>query len=111
MAAQWLAGSFFFSRHGPGQSNAEFLFPTIAFGLALAIPDIGKIINEIIANDPSILTKALEIQLQKLILEPLQQLEVSEQSKQPIVIIIDGLDKCEGEEVQSNVLQLLGSVF
>ena len=110
-AAQWLAGSFFFSRYAPasGRSNAEFLFPTIAFGLSVAIPEVGKIIDAVVASNPSIPTKALEIQLQKLILEPLQQ--ISEESKQPIVIIIDGLDECEGEDVQSNVLRLLGSVF
>ena len=108
-AAQWLAGSFFFSRHAPGRSNAEFLFPTIAFELSLVIPDVGKIINEVVANDPSIPTKEPEIQLQKLILEPLQQ--VSEQAMHPVVIIIDGLDECEGEDMQSNVLRLLGSVF
>ena len=108
-AAQWLAGSFFFSRLAPRRSNAEFLFPTISYGLTLAFPDVGKIIDSVVVNDPSIATKALEIQLQKLILEPLQQ--VSDKSKQPIVIIIDGLDECEGENVQSNVLRLLGSVF
>ena len=109
VAAQWLAGSFFFSRLAPGRNNAEFLFPTISYGLCLAIPEVGKIIDEVVANDPSIPTKALEIQLQKLILEPLQQ--VSEESMEPIVIIIDGLDECKDEEVQSNVLRLLGSVF
>ena len=110
-AAQWLAGSFFFSRYASasGRSKAEFLFPTIAFELSLAIPEVGKIIDAVVANDPSIPTKALQIQLQKLILEPLQQ--ISEESKQPIVIIIDGLDECEGEDVQSNVLRLLGSIF
>ena len=109
VAAQWLAGSFFFSRYVPERSKAEFLFPTMSFALSYAIPDVGKIIDALIAHDPSIPTKALEIQLQKLILEPLQQ--VSEQSKEPIVFIIDGLDECEGEDVQSNVLRLLGSVF
>ena len=108
-AIQWLAGSFFFSRHALGRSKAEYLFPTISFGLSYAIPEVGKIINAAVANDLSIPTKALEIQLQKLILEPLQQ--VSEESKQPIVIIIDGLDECEGEDMQSNLLRLLGSVF
>ena len=110
-AARCLAGSFFFSRYAPasGRNKAEFLFPTIAFGLSLAIPEVGKIIDAVVANNPSIPTKSLEIQLQKLILEPLQQ--VSQKSKQPIVIIIDGLDECEGEDVQSNVLRLLGSVF
>ena len=108
VAAQWLAGSFFFSRYAPGRSNAEFLCPTISFALSYAIPDVGKIIDMVVANDPSIPTKALEIQLQKLILEPLQQVSESEQ---PIVIIIDGLDECDGENVQSNILRLLGSVF
>jgi len=108
-AAQWLAGSFFFSRHAPGRSNAEFLFPTIAFELSLAIPDVGKIIDEVVANDPSTPTKDPEIQLQKLILGPLRQ--VSEQPKHPVVIIIDGLDECEGEDVQSNVLRLLDGIF
>jgi len=101
-AAQWLAGSFFFSRNAPRRSNAELLFSTIAFELSLAIPGVGKIIDEVVANDPSIPTKEPEIRLQKLILEPLQQ--VSEKSNHPIVIIIDGLDECEGEDVQSNIL-------
>ena len=69
----------FFSRYAHGRSNAEFLFPTISFGLSYAIPDVGRITNAVVAHDPSIPTKALEIQLQKLILEPLQQ--VKEESK------------------------------
>ena len=62
-AAQWLAGSFFFSRQVSGRNNADFLFSTISFELSLAIPDVGKIIDEVVANDPSIPTKALEVQL------------------------------------------------
>ncbi|KIM44060.1 hypothetical protein M413DRAFT_443122 [Hebeloma cylindrosporum] len=108
-AAQWLAGSFFFSRLSPRRSNVEYLFSTIAFELSLAIPDVGKIIHEVVANDPSIPTKEPEIQLQKLILEPLQQ--VSEQPEHPIVIIIDGLDECDGEDVQSHILRLVGGIF
>jgi hypothetical protein len=56
-----------------GQSNAISIFPTIAYQLSLAIPKVGKIINEVVTNDPSIAVKELEIQLQKLIVEPLQQ--------------------------------------
>ena len=100
-----------------GRSNTKFLFPTISYGLS--VPKVGKINDEVIANDPSIPKKALEIQLQKLILGPprhfsvelMQQLEVleeskqqvSEESKQPIVIILDGLD--EGD------ILFLGSVL
>ena len=56
VATQWLAGSFFFSWYAHGRSNAEFLFPTISFGLSYAIPDVGRIINAVVAHDPSIST-------------------------------------------------------
>ena len=63
-AAQLLAGSFFFSRYASasGRSKVEFLFPTIAFGLSLAIPEVGKTIDAVVANNPAIPTKALQIQ-------------------------------------------------
>jgi len=60
-------------------------------------------------SNSSVATKELEIQLEKLIIEPLQQ--VLEIPVRPIVIIIDGLDECKGEDVQSHVARLLGSVF
>jgi hypothetical protein len=81
-AAQWLARMLFFLLATSAQlesidrENAEFLFPRFHSGSPYS-PDVGKIIDEVIANDTSMLTKALEIQLQKLILDPLQQ--VSEQ--------------------------------
>ena len=103
--------TFFFSQYATasGRSNTKFLFPTISESYGLSVPKVGKINDEVIANDPSIPKKALEIQLQKQILGPprhfsvelMQQLEVleeskqqvSEESKQPIVIILDGLDE------------------
>jgi len=108
-AKQWLGGSYFFSRLALGGNNPARLFPTIAYQLSLAIPSVGKIIDGIVANDPSVVMKKMEAQLQKLIVEPLQQ--VLDPLTRPIVVIIDGLDECEGEEVQSHILRHLGSVF
>jgi hypothetical protein len=69
LRATWFAGSFFFSRYAPasGRSTAEFLFSTISSGISFTIPVAGKIIDAVVAHDPSIPTKAREIQLQKLI--------------------------------------------
>ena len=71
VAAQWLTGSFF-SRYVPGRCNAEFLFPHI-FQPTLANPNVGKSSMKSSPMTTSIAAKALEIQLQKLILEPLKQ--------------------------------------
>jgi len=106
---QYLAASYFFSRLAPGRNDAARLFPTIAYQLSMAIPAVGKIINAVVAPDPSVVTKELEIQLQELIVKPLQQ--VSNMPIQPVVIIIDGLDECKGEGMQSHIIRLLGSVF
>ena len=62
----YLAGSFFFSRTVHGRNTAQYLFATIAYQLAIARPEIGERIEKAVASDPSITTKSIEIQLQKL---------------------------------------------
>ncbi|KAJ7118207.1 hypothetical protein C8R44DRAFT_673653, partial [Mycena epipterygia] len=52
-------------------------------------------------NDPAIVDKSLSIQLQKLIVEPWQQMIPSSR----VVIIIDGLDECDGQNVQQEILR------
>ena len=104
----YLAGSFFFSRTVHGRNTAQYLFATIAYQLAIARPEIGERIEKAVASDPSITTKSIEIQLQKLIIEPLKGIDLS---TRPTVIVIDGLDECEGESIQSYILQTFGSVF
>jgi len=109
-AKKWLAGSFFFSRMAPlVRNDPANLFPTIAYQLSLAVPAIGKVIYEVVTEDPSLVSKTLKIQLQKLIMEPMQL--VLNLPNQPVVIIIDGLDECKGEGMQTHILRLLGSLF
>ena len=84
------------------------LFPTIAYQLSLAIPAVGKVIHEVVTKDPSLLSKAMRVQLQELIVEPMQLVDLP---NQPVVIIIDGLDECEGEGMQAHIIRLLGHAF
>ena len=107
---RWLAGSFFFSHMAPlARNDPSHLFPTISYQLSLAIPAVGEVIYEVVAKDPSLVSKALKVQLQKLIVEPMQL--VLDLPNQPVVIIIDGLDECEGEGMQAHIIRLLGSVL
>ncbi|KAF8955812.1 hypothetical protein BDZ97DRAFT_251425 [Flammula alnicola] len=103
-----LGGSFFFSRMAAGRNTYESLFPAIAYQLASADrPTIRKAIEEKIKDDPAIPKKNMKLQLEKLIIEPLRLLDPA---TSPLIIVIDGLDECQGETTQKAIVQLLGSL-
>jgi hypothetical protein len=98
-----LGGSFFFKRGHPSRGNAKKLFPTIAYQLALLLPELRESISQIIKNDPAIVDRSLSNQLQELIIRPCRYIS------QPICIIIDGLDECDGQDLQQEVLRSIGN--
>ncbi|KAJ7118236.1 hypothetical protein C8R44DRAFT_878850 [Mycena epipterygia] len=83
------------------RGNANHLFSTIAYQLAVLLPKLKDYISQIVENDPAIVDKSLSIQLQKLIVEPWRQMIPSSHA----VIIIDGLDECDGQNVQQEILR------
>ncbi|KAJ7906845.1 hypothetical protein B0H13DRAFT_1619113 [Mycena leptocephala] len=99
-----LGASFFFKRGHPSRGHAKRLIATIAFQLALRLPDFNRHISQSIESDPSLVDKSLSIQLQKLIVEPCQQ----STSAHPLVVVIDGLDECEDEYSQQEILHSIG---
>ncbi|KAJ7908188.1 hypothetical protein B0H13DRAFT_2498366, partial [Mycena leptocephala] len=99
-----LGGSFFFKRGHPSRGNANKLFPTIAYQLAL-LPGLRAPISRIIENDPATVNRSLSHQLQELIIQPCRKSSLS----QPVTIIIDGLDECDEEDVQQKILRLIGN--
>ncbi|KAF8968715.1 hypothetical protein BDZ97DRAFT_1797626, partial [Flammula alnicola] len=102
------SASFFFSRTVPMRNDPKSLFSTVAYQLAIAIPTtFGREIEEKIKSDPSILKKNMTLQLEKLIIEPIQLLD---SATSPLVIVIDGLDECQGETTQGEIVRLLGSL-
>uniref|UniRef100_A0A0W0G8X7 NACHT domain-containing protein n=1 Tax=Moniliophthora roreri TaxID=221103 RepID=A0A0W0G8X7_MONRR len=91
---RYLVSSFFFSRENERRNTAKSLFLTIAYGLAMGIPELRKLISEAIKQNPAVLEDSLEMQVQKLIIEPCRALV--ELCGCPWIIIIDGLDECSG---------------
>ncbi|KAK7027771.1 hypothetical protein R3P38DRAFT_2526628 [Favolaschia claudopus] len=102
-----LGGSFFFKRGHPSRGSAMRLFPTLAYQLAHAFPQLEASIADTIHSDPSIVAESLAFQLHKLIIEPYQVLA---NPPRPIVIVIDGLDECSGEENQEEILRCISMV-
>jgi ABC-type dipeptide/oligopeptide/nickel transport system ATPase component len=96
-----LGGSFFFKRGDSSRGNAKKLFPTIAYQLALLLPSLNRLILQKIETDPAIVDRSLPNQFQALIIEPCRNLALV----QPVSILIDGLDECEGHDVQKEILR------
>jgi len=65
-------------------------------------------INQAMEDNPALPTKFAAIQLQQLILEPFMHLPTPRPTP---VIIINGLDECDGSEAQHDILSLISQVL
>jgi len=109
----WLVASFFFWKTAGERNNVNRFVATIAHQIALTIPASRELIAAAVDYNPFIFEQSVDVQLSKLIIEPLEQLlsagiifDIS-----PLVIIIDGLDECQGEDVQSGIVKSLVAAF
>ena len=97
-----LGASFFCSRDFEDRSNLRFVFPTIAVQLALKYPDFRSRFIPLVRLCPGISRESLDIQMQRLIVQPLQKSCLS------TVIVIDALDECQDDKPTSMILSVLG---
>ena len=96
-----LGASFFCSRDFEDRRNLQFIFPTLAIQLARRYTEFRSILTPLIQSDPGIAYESLYDQMKKLIVQPLDESDIS------TVIIIDALDECEDEEPASAILSVL----
>ncbi|KAJ7450456.1 hypothetical protein FB451DRAFT_1146378 [Mycena latifolia] len=100
-----LGGSFFFARDHSTRGNARVLFATLAYQLALHHTNLKDQISRSIEADPSVIGRAMGLQLHRLIVEPCALLTNSPS----ITLLIDGLDECKGHNIQQEILRLVAS--
>ncbi|KAJ7899401.1 hypothetical protein B0H13DRAFT_796377 [Mycena leptocephala] len=100
-------GAFFFKRGDSSRGNGNKLFSTLAYQLCRCRPELKRAICQVVEDDPSITDYSLSIQLQQLIIEPRQQ----NLHGHTLTIIIDGLDECEGHNIQQEILRSIGRVI
>lgn len=113
-----LAASFFFFYGAPDRSAAERLIPSIAYQLAIRMPEKRTQLEKIVKADPSVLYKPLELQIQTLITPlfiptPLNKTHTSISSLRSrllSVVIIDGLDECKGDNNQRDIIQHIAKI-
>ena len=102
-----LAASFFFSRTVAKRNTENHLISTIAYQLARSIPAAGRYIEEAVDYDPSIFGRTLQVQLERLFIQPLvraSRLDPHSGAHWPTVLVIDGLDECDGNQNQVSIL-------
>jgi len=108
-----LLATFFFWKTAAERSNIDRFIATIAYQIARAIPASRPLIEAAIRADPMIFKQSVDVQLAKLIIEPIQYLHSTgfNFKDSPFVIIIDGLDECRGKDIQSGLVKSLAAAF
>jgi hypothetical protein len=104
-----LGASFFFSRDNGVVDPARF-FTTIAHQLSTQTNEYRAILETKVRLNPALPTKTLDIQLQELIVAPFLELDTSNAPKQSRAVIIDGLDECNGDSPQSEIVELIAEL-
>jgi len=113
-AQRRLLASFFFSRSDPQRNNDRSLAASLAYQIALNIPQARRFIERVVENDPAIFQQTFQAQFNALILEPLMQLSktaIFRCIQVPYLIIVDGLDECSGPDVQRHILNTISKAL
>ena len=98
-----LAGSFFFSSRDLERDRARSFIPTLTCQLAEKCPAVKLHIVRAVDSYPTIFEKAIDIQLDTLLVKPLQ----AAANLRRHIIVIDGLDECKSEGERKLILNAL----
>ncbi|KAF5617860.1 hypothetical protein F25303_13157 [Fusarium sp. NRRL 25303] len=93
-----LGASFFFKRGEVDRGNLNKLMSTLAYHLAMSIPEATVFIKKVLDVNPAIAGKSVKEQFEKLIQEPLSEAAATATiTSSSVVIVIDALDECDQE--------------
>ncbi|KAJ2936823.1 hypothetical protein H1R20_g278, partial [Candolleomyces eurysporus] len=97
-----VGATFFFWRTSPERNSPARFIITLAYQLAISIPELLPHIEQATTRNPMILKKSLEVQLTRLIIEPFQALDNLDEMPNRL-IVIDGLDECINSDQESRL--------
>ena len=106
-----LVATFFFSRTSPMRNTKDRLVATLAYQMALSIPDTRSHIENSIDQDPAIFEKNIQMQLDTLLIQPLSLSMSTRIFPLKNLIIIDGLDECDDSQAQLAILNVISRSF
>ncbi|KAH7322323.1 hypothetical protein B0J17DRAFT_772737 [Rhizoctonia solani] len=100
-----LGASFFCTRSIPACRDFKLILPTIAYQLARFSDPFQGALLKVLEQDPDVHTKGPQVQLKRMILEPLQ--EVTHSLPRNTVVVIDALDECNNGNGVEQILEVL----
>jgi NACHT domain len=105
-----LAASFFFSRAHDDTSSAACFATTIAYQLGDFDPRVREIIEDTLEKHPRLITQSIPEQWRKLVLGPLAEVGQNPADQKPLLLVIDALDECAGEDNVALIIHLLAQI-
>jgi hypothetical protein len=94
-----LAASFFFQRNTSDRGVADRLFLTLAWQLAMSIPEIRPYLESALKIEPSVHTKSIDVQFDLLFVQVFEKLLRNNPNLRPqrSLVIIDAVDECAND--------------
>ncbi|RXW23769.1 hypothetical protein EST38_g2095 [Candolleomyces aberdarensis] len=102
-----LGSAYFFAESDRTRNTTSSLVPTIAYQLGRGNPGLKQYIGSAVEEDPLIFSKSLQYLTTALICDPVRRLRNEgklDLASFRYAILIDGLDECQGEDSQAEVL-------
>jgi hypothetical protein len=106
-----LAASFFFQRSTSDRGVADRLFLTLAWQLAMSIPEIRPYLESTLKTERSIHAKSIDVQFDSLFVQVFEKLrhDNPDLRLQKSLVVIDAIDECASDQDQKMILALIGA--
>jgi len=105
-----LLGGFFCFRSSKRRNDGSLVIPTLVAQLVKRIPHLRPLVYQAFEDEQGLLTKAIDIQALKLIIEPLNSVDPIERLQWPHVILLDGLDEINGLAAQQAIIRVFAYI-
>ena len=102
-----LGASFFCSHLDADLSNADLIFPTLAYELARHSTAASKALLNALEKDRNVAHKSVRDQFLNLIVTPTKVASEGVSMPRPLVIVIDALDECADQNDVTDVLAII----
>ncbi|KAF5359852.1 hypothetical protein D9756_002926 [Leucocoprinus leucothites] len=107
----WMKGPAGVGKSAIAQSTAQVLGDEIGATffsrLAMKHEAFGDFLNQKIHRNPTIVTKSLRFQFDKLLIAPVRALKQQGKGLPDMAIFVDGLDECNGQSAQREIVLLV----
>jgi len=114
------AGAYFASNWIANCNDRNWIVATLAIQLMQAFPSTKKYIDKAIRKDPLLFSRGRGVQMKALIVEPIKRIATMARlletvtfgfKSYPTLVVIDGLDKITGKEVQGDIIRIIGETM